>query len=502
MNESRISFNTGRIFTPKKWAKWVIQKYGILEKWKQGSKIIDPTCGQGVFIHALIELSLERDLKISPNELSRITGIEINPHDKEYFLNETKRKYGIDFPADNFIIEDFFDYDSKEKFDIAVGNPPWINFSNLEESYKTKLKTEYKNYGLVRNKKDILLGASRSDLAALAIQKCMKDCIKSNGNGYFFIPLSLLFNEGANQFFRPKLDEEGVFSIEEIFDFEYSLVFPKVLTRNGFIAVQRGSKQKFPIKLTKLEKDGKSTSMYCIPTSDEKSWLQSKSKSQAKFPTINVEPHQNPRQGMNTCGLNKLFIFSRESLQNSASNSVGIFVNGTGDKFKISSEFMLPLLNNKNFGSLKPSPNRYILCLYNKHGSPLNYKEIQKLTGVEDYLLKFKTQMEARKGVLIQTQIKRGAFWALLGVGPYCFSKFKVAWMAFGKSNFQAKVVDGSFQGNQSMHAYIPSNSLADANRICEELNYKVPKYLSMFAMEGTCNWAQPGRIKRILQYD
>ena len=199
--------------------------------------------------------------------------------------------------------------------------------------------------------------------------------------------------------------------------------------------------------------------------------------------------------------LNKLFIFNRVAEQNDSVKSNDIYVNGVGEQYEICSDIMLPLLNSRNFGGKKKTLNRYILCLYDKSGTPLNYSAIQKLKGVEKYLLKFKSQMESRKGILIQSQISRGVYWALLGVGPYCFSKYKVAWMAFGKTIFKARVVEGKFQGNQSMHAFIPSNTLADAKRICEELNYKVPEYLSMFAMEGTCNWAQPGRIKRILQH-
>ena len=501
MNTTEKSQNTGRIFTPLKWAKWVIEKYGLLAKWKQGAHIIDPTCGQGIFFRAFIELAVNKGSPVTHTDMSRLVGIEINPSDKQYFLTEISKDFGLEFPEENFITGDFFDYSAKKKFDIAVGNPPWINFSNLDQAYKTKLKLEYRSYGLVRNKRDILLGASRSDLAALVIQKCMKDLIKQHGSGYFFIPLSLLFNEGANQFFRPRSSEKGIFAVDEIYDFGQSLVFPSVLTRNGFIAVHRGTMQKFPIKLHKLKKSDRSTTMYCIPTEDENSWLQSEHETLTKLPTIVVKSAQKPRQGINSCGLNKLFIFSRVEKENDLTQTPDIYVNGNGERYEMDSDFMLPLMNTKSFGGKKKTQNRYMLCLYDKFGSPLNYNEIQKLKGVENYLLKFKAQMESRKGVLIQSQISRGIYWALLGVGPYCFTKFKVAWMAFGKSIFKAKVLDGKLQGNQSMHAFIPSNTIEDANRICDELNYKVPEYLSMFAMEGTCNWAQPGRIKRILQF-
>jgi len=122
--------------------------------------------------------------------------------------------------------------------------------------------------------------------------------------------------------------------------------------------------------------------------------------------------------------------------------------------------------------------------------------------GVWDYLSKYRHLMNSRKGVLIQSQIRKGKFWSLLGVGPYSFSKYKVAWEAFGKHVFNSVVLDGYWQGNQSMHAYIPFECKKDAYRVCEQLNDIVPSYLKRFGMEGTCNWAQPSRIKRLLCYE
>ncbi len=493
--------NVGRIFTPKNWAQWVIKKYNILDKWTQGARIIDPTCGQGVFFHALLELSRKNGIRVSNSSLSNLVGVEINQGDKIHFLKEVKRKFAIDFPEENFITADYLDLNSQLKFDIAVGNPPWINFTELDNKLKIKLRPKFEKYGLVRNKKDALLGSSRVDLAALVIQKCMNDDITAGGYGYFFIPLSLLFNEGANKFFRPKSNETCVFSVQDIFDFENSVVFSNVSTRNGFIAIKKGVNQTFPIKLIKILKSGEFQHKYCIPTTDEESWLQTKTNSTFEFPKISVRPDQKPRQGVNSCGLNRIFIFSRLNSYNNKS-SVGLFENGLGKQYKLNSKYMLPLLNNKHFDFENRKSDKYILCLHNSSGSPLNYSEIKDLEGIEDYLKKFKPQMMARKGILIQSHIKRGTFWALLGVGSYSFSPYKVAWTALGKSSFLAKVVSGHLQGNQSIHAFIPSDTLEDAQRICNELNSKIPEYLQMFAMEGTCNWAQPGRIKRILNFD
>lgn len=139
------------------------------------------------------------------------------------------------------------------------------------------------------------------------------------------------------------------------------------------------------------------------------------------------------------------------------------------------------------------------ICLHGNDGAALSASQFGELPLTKRYVDRYQTEMCRRKGVLIQSQISKGSYWSLIGVGPYSFTKYKIAWESLGKREFRAVVLDGHWQGNQAMHAYIPSSSPKDARRICAELNESVPAYLKAFGMEGTCNWAQPGRIKRLL---
>ena len=82
------------------------------------------------------------------------------------------------------------------------------------------MKLDFIEQGLVTNKKQVLLGASRVDFASLIIQECMKVNIKGSGSGYFFVPLSLFFNEDANKNFRPITAKLNNFSVTEIVDFD------------------------------------------------------------------------------------------------------------------------------------------------------------------------------------------------------------------------------------------------------------------------------------------
>ena len=52
------------------------------------------------------------------------------------------------------------------------------------------------------------------------------------------------------------------------------------------------------------------------------------------------------------------------------------------------------------------------------------------------------------------------------------------------------------------MQAFIPCWSLAEAEDLLDQLqNSNIESYLKSLSVEGTCNWAQPGRIKRFLQF-
>src|SRR3989344_472428 len=121
-----------------------------------------------------------------------------------------KRKFGAVFTPSkwaNKLVEkhffkgDIFFQEKEIKTDLLIGNPPWVNFSDLEETYKEKTKHLYIHYGLVKNPKDLLLGNARTDIATLVVAKVLHSNLNENGKAIFFLPLSIFQNDGANQEF-------------------------------------------------------------------------------------------------------------------------------------------------------------------------------------------------------------------------------------------------------------------------------------------------------------
>ena len=50
--------------------------------------------------------------------------------------------------------------------------------------------------------KDLLLGNARTDIASLILLKVIHSNLKEGGKAIFFLPLSILQNDGANQEFK------------------------------------------------------------------------------------------------------------------------------------------------------------------------------------------------------------------------------------------------------------------------------------------------------------
>ena len=138
----------------------------------------------------------------------------------------------------------------------------------------------------------------------------------------------------------------------------------------------------------------------------------------------------------------------------------------------------------------------------NTAGQNLNSNDFQPEPFV-CYLQKHREKLENRKGVLINALIKRGLWWALLGVGKYCFSNYKIVWEAYGKKTFKAIIFDGNWQVNQSLQAFIPCNDKLTAENLVHQLNSPdINEYLLASKMEGTMNWAQPGKMASIFSYN
>jgi hypothetical protein len=493
----------GVVFTPLSWAIFAIEQYNLFDKWISGASVFDPTMGEGNLIEAFVAIGIKKGIPKESLPIERLFGVEINTEHFDKFFVKMKEKYGVEMPMSNFVNKDIFFLEREQQFDIVLGNPPWQNFNDLPDFYKENIKPQFFLYDLITNAKEMLLGGSRIDIAALVIQKVIQKNIKENGEAFFFMPLSLLLNDGAHKTFRTYKVNNIKYFIDKIFDFNNADIFGGVATRYGLVHFSRDKSQEFPIDYQRWENNTwveyearplfHATAPLSIYKSSEKSPLD-------EFDLIVLKKASMPRQGANTCGANHIFFFDTYQEIDGTYCKVG---NKKIGEHILPIKYIFPLVINKNFKEKFEKPQKWVLLPYQYSSKPLELSQIIAAEPLKNFLFQFKTELENRNGVLINVAIQKGYWWALLGIGDYNFFPYKIIWEAYGKTEFTPKLFEGNWQANQSLQAFIPLKTEAEAKRILSCLqDKKVENYLLSLKMEGTMNWAQPGKIKKLIKFE
>lgn len=481
------SVEVGQVFTPIKWAEWLIERWGIFDAWIDGASICDPTAGQGAFALALFRLARSRGVRVSPELLSRLTLIEVRASHLQVFQLKARQKFAVDFPSSQLLALDVITDPPNTDYDILFGNPPWANFTDLCDSYKERLKPYFESEGLVPDKKQVLLGSSRTDIAALVLKVVLSKLLCKNGIGCFFVPLSL-FSGDAHRGFRDYIASSRRFAVDEVCEFTAKKVFEGIGTSYCCARFCIDVQHKFPVRYFR-ERGGEWIEHRAVPLkAPDDQWRVLQRGDTADLDSsikVELSSDQKPRQGVNTCGANAIFMFEDKPTH-------------------LPEEFLFPLATKEIWKNVDMVPHKWILLPYNRNtGRPLSWVSIEQYAELRQYLIEVRDKLEDRRGTLIRSAIAKGVWWSLLGVGPYSFAPYKVIWEAYGKRDFHPIIlnsVEGEvWQANQAMQAFIPCWDEADARRICSALqNPGIPALLRQLNGEGKCNWAQPGKIGKI----
>ncbi len=137
----------GAFFTPTYVVDFIINEVQPLEK----DKCLDPSCGSGAFLIGLVEYYQKQYNKgIKKTVIENIFGSDI----LDYNVKRTKLILSIYALQYNEILEEkdfnIYHQDSlkakwKNKFEIIVGNPPYVKYQDLSDENRTYLLTNWKS---------------------------------------------------------------------------------------------------------------------------------------------------------------------------------------------------------------------------------------------------------------------------------------------------------------------------------------------------------------------
>jgi hypothetical protein len=287
------------------------------------------------------------------------------------------------------------------------------------------------------------------------------------------------------------------YCIDTVFDFHDLSIFEGVSTRYGLIGLRRDARQEFPLAYHRWN-SGAWEGLRARPLfspDDPLSVFSPQSEDCGRI-HIEVDKRSLPRQGINTCGANDVFFF--DEYENAEADLCRVA--NKASRVLLPRQYVFPLVSAANFGEEDPAPRKWVLLPYSETGKPLDEAALENIPLLKKYLSEKKDILAARRGTLIGAWIRRGLWWALFGVGAYNFSPYKVIWEAYGKNTFRPRLFPGLWQANQALQAFMPFDRVQEARRVLRQLEAgAVEKYLLSLKTEGTMNWAQPGKIKRLL---
>ena len=226
----------GIVFTPLYICDYIIKN--TIRKFDINTKIIDPSCGCGIFIISTLNyLKKKTNIKIIDLLEKNIYGIDITKNNIErtkilltlYCIMNGEDKNVINFniiEADS-LFSDWNELFNVYKFDYIIGNPPYANNHDLKELYIKKLSSTFKT-----------TTKGTFNIFYAFIEKSM-DYLTDDGKLGYIIPNNFIHIQSARPL-RQFIRENNY--LNEIIDFKDNTIFYPILTYNCIIYLTKNNK--------------------------------------------------------------------------------------------------------------------------------------------------------------------------------------------------------------------------------------------------------------------
>lgn len=188
----------GAYYTPLPLAEMMVK---LFSGNKQIKNVLEPSCGDGVFLDAMNNTDII-------DQFDTITAIEIEDDEAIKVQNRYESKKNIRVTNQDFF--DYYEEYSDEKFDLILGNPPYIRYQYLEEEQRALLSDILTSQGMKANK---LINAWVGFMVA-----CV-NMLSNQGKIAFVIPaeiLQVVYAEDLRLFLSNNLSKISIITFEEL----------------------------------------------------------------------------------------------------------------------------------------------------------------------------------------------------------------------------------------------------------------------------------------------
>ncbi len=533
-----IRHQLGEYYTPVWLANFLIDKIGF--NGELNNKILDPSCGSGIFLSLEIKKILKKYYKSTINKtnllssiLETIIGFEINP--LAIITAKTNYLFAIHtlIPFIKELIEiPIYSYDVISaspltfKFDLIIGNPPWINWEDLDNVYRESTINLWKNYGLFSLKgHEARLGGGRKDISMLFTYTVADKYLKKNGLLGFLITQTVFKTLGAGEGFRRfQIGNEEHLKVIEVIDLVDVRPFQNASNMTSILIIKKGIETEYPIPYTKIieiEKSSfkedcmdqviklKTKELYAEPIAKPTSpWFTTTKKLLKLKRLIGPSPYVG-HLGLNTGGANGIYwvnvlkpdgdyIIIENRIEEGKKKIKRI-------RHLIEKDIIYPLVKSKNLRPWTTIDDYTFTLMVQDPEKRSGFKDLEKkFPKTYRYLKNFENFLKERPMFKKYFQGSKAPFFTMFNIGTYTFAPFKVVWNRMG-NKLNASVLSPIKINDIGKRVVIPDNVLTfipfndknEAYYVCSIMNSKLCSFLlQKFSLKGGKSFAPPSILK------
>lgn len=408
-----------------------------------------------------------------------------------------------------------YSLDYRECFDFILGNPPWINWENLNKDYRIRTQFIWQYLGLF-SYKGSKMAFSKEDYSTLITYVVTDYYLKNGGMLGFILPQSLFQSYSNSKGFRcfKIISSNTELKVHQVLDFNKSKIFKGVTIRSSYLVLEKDKKTSYPISY--IKNDIKIDKNNILTVIQEESYLAEPSKnsdsssnwriftaSNRTLTEISGKSSYRARSGVFTGGANAVYYQHLESFSN------GIFVSSNvterakrafpKKQMLLEEEIVYPFIRGRDVEEwyVDYNSSRAIIIPHTMETkmSPIEEKVFkQKYPNTYEYLNDSKTFLNGRGGLTAMDKSNAEiGFYTVLRVGEYTFSDYKVVWRYIHK-HYTCAVIEPSSLIDGKIKPCIPQeklmviacNSLEEAFYLCGYLSSKQAKYFVESKMVST----------------
>lgn len=346
-----------------------------------------------------------------------------------------------------------------EQADVVIGNPPWVNWEYMPEKYRKGTQSLWLEYRLFSAKgRD--LSFSKEDISVLITYIVIDKLLKTGGILAFVIRQGV-FKSSQNSVgfrrFRVK-DEYGV-KVLRVDDLSKIRAFDNASNSTALLYLRKGFETEYPVsyivwkkredikkmsfnaysELRELKSQVSLSEQKAVPVVKEDKtsiWMTVDGEALSRAQKVLGNNNYRARTGVFTGGANAVYWLEISSSANETVEISNIIERAKRKVEKVHStiekDYVYPLLKGSNVKKWKTAYDIYLLCPHTAETKmwPVPQKELKiSCPKTYEYLELFRDDLNGRKGFAgWEKEIQKEEFHAILRIGEYTFSKYKVVW--------------------------------------------------------------------------